>query len=150
MVGRHAMVFVVLATVGCSSGPSGPSGRSEIDDRIRTARARFVGLTDADRKQLVAFCEAARATAVAAAPTGNGYLQLDALPHAPSMLADLRPTTVRVDGDAIALEWWNNSHAEEDSPHPAFEVVCATGRRERLDQMLAPGVWLRDVAGPPD
>ena len=108
---RATIASIALALAACSSG---------IDDRIRAAHARFDALTPAQRAELDAFCAAARR-----AISVDGYALVDTWPRMPSLIADVPPTTLRRDGDTIELAWWNNSHAEEDDPHPSFEVVCS-------------------------
>jgi len=56
-------------------------------------------------------------------------------------------TSWRQDGalrGVITFEWWNNSHVEEDEPHPGFELICSEHAVAGA-KPIAAGLWYRDA-----
>jgi hypothetical protein len=56
----------------------------------------------------------------------------------------VQPTSTSATAAVVTFAWWNNSHAEEDEPHPGFELICSddavTGAKP-----IATGLWYRDA-----
>jgi hypothetical protein len=113
------------------------SCRSPLDANIRAARQRVVSASPEQIAELAAYCDDYRRTR----PRDFAA----ALEHWPRFLADLPPTSIDEHAGTVTLDWWNNSHYEEDEPHPQFQVVCTSAPRAG-DRSLGRGVWLHDVA----
>ena len=115
------MVAAVISWCACDS----------IDARIEAARKRVLALDAGEAARIVAFCHSWK---------HDGQLTVDQFPSA----LPVRPTSASADGHVITFSWWNNSHAEEDDPHPGFELICSEPAIPGA-KPLAPGLWYRDA-----
>jgi hypothetical protein len=113
------LAFVLVLAAGCSQDPS-----------IERARSRMLAIDAAEAAQIVAFCKTVHA---------DGMLPVDRFPSLPA-----RPTTISAQAGVVTLAWWNNSHFEEDDPHPGFEIICSD-RAIASGKQLAPGLWYLDT-----
>jgi hypothetical protein len=105
---------------------------SSIDRHIRAERERMLALDAADVNQILAFCAARRGSDAMLAPS--------------TWPAPVRgATSATASKTEVRFEWWNNSHFEEDDPHPNFDVVCTNAPPAAADHLIAPGLVLRDV-----
>jgi hypothetical protein len=111
----------LVVTAACAS----------IDERTEAARKRILALDAVAASRIVTFCKAWKQT---------GALQTEQFPSA----LPAQPTTADAYKDAITFQWWNNSHAEDDRPHPGFELICSDARPPGATS-IAPGLWYRDM-----
>src|SRR4051794_34570672 len=104
MVIRRAggMIMVALAA-SC--------GSSSLDARTESARKRILAPDGAEAARIVAVCKSWHQ---------EGGLRVEQFPPA----LPVQPTSASAAGNAIMFAWWNNSHLEEDEPHPGFELIC--------------------------
>lgn len=104
---------------------------STIDARTESARGRILALDASEASRIVAFCKSWRQ---------EGALQVDQFPSA----LPARPTSASATDHVITFAWWNNSHAEEDDPHPGFELICSEQPVPGA-KSIAAGLWYRDA-----
>lgn len=117
-----------LAAVVLLCACSSPGSR---DARIEAARDRVRALDAGHAAQIAAFCSSWHR---------DGALSVDELPAA----LPVPPTSARAHDGAIDFAWWNNSHYEEDRPHPGFELICSA-RPVPGATPIAPTLWYRDA-----
>jgi hypothetical protein len=120
---RVGVVIVVAAAAAC--------GCSTLDARTESARKRILALDVAAASRIVMFCKSWRQ---------EGALPVDQFPAALPAL----PTSATAAAGVITFEWWNNSHAEEEEPHPGFELICSQ-RAIPGAKPIAAGLWYRDA-----
>lgn len=120
---RVAVVIVIAAVAAC--------GRSTLDARTESARKRILALDAAEASRIVTFCKSW---------PQKGALQVEQLTSA----LPLQPTSAKATADVITFEWWNTSHAEEDEPHPGFELICSEHAVPGA-KPIAVGLWYRDA-----
>lgn len=113
-------IVVAAAWFGCSSR----------DRSTESARARILALDPSEAARIVAFCKSWRQ---------EGPLRVEQFPSE----LPVQPTSAIASGGVITFEWWNNSRAEEDEPHPGFELICSEHAVPRA-KPIAAGLWYRD------
>ncbi|HEY4179142.1 MAG TPA: hypothetical protein VGM90_20000 [Kofleriaceae bacterium] len=112
-------LLLVLALAGCS-----------IDHGIESARKDVLALDATHARAITAWCKTWHKE------------ELLSVSDFPKMLP-AQPTTIDARGGVIELQWWNNSHYEEDDPHPGFVLTCSDHTVEGAKQ-IAEGLWYRD------
>ena len=122
MVVRSVGVAVVVAAAWC--------GCSSRDTRTESARTRILALDASEATRIVAFCRSWRQ---------EGALRVEQFPSA----LPVEPTSASAAVGVITFAWWNNSHAEEDEPHPGFELICSEHAVPGA-KPIAAGLWYRD------
>lgn len=120
---RVGVVIVLTAAAAC--------GSSTLDARTESARKRILALDAAAAARIVTFCKSWRQ---------EGALRVEQFPAA----LPAQPTSATATAGVITFEWWNNSHAEEDEPHPGFELICSE-RAVPGAKPIAAGLWYRDA-----
>lgn len=120
---RIGVATVVFAAASC--------GGSAVDARTESARKRILALDAAEASRIVTFCKSWRQ---------EGPLRVEQFPSA----LPAQPTSARATAGVITFEWWNNNHAEEDEPHPGFELICSEPAVHGA-KPIAAGLWYRDA-----
>jgi hypothetical protein len=123
-IGIGAALAVAVALASCG-------GSRNLDARTESARKRILALAPAETSQIVAFCTSWHQ---------DGALSVDQFPSALPM----QPTSATATAAAITFAWWNNDHAEEDDPHPGFELICSA-HPIRGATAITTGLWYRDT-----
>ena len=113
---RRALALLVLAS--CTTS---------IDERTEEARRRVLALDAKAYARIVAFCRSWKQP---------GALLVSDVPE----IFPVPPVSAHGDGVRVTFEWWNNSHAEEDTKHPAFSLICSDGTVAG-GRPLADGLW---------
>jgi len=119
---RRVGVVIALAAASCGSS---------IDARTESARKRILALDVAEASRIVTFCTSWRQ---------DGALRVEQFPSA----LPAQPTSTSATAGVITFEWWNNSHVEEDEPHPGFELICSEHAVAGA-KPIAAGLWYRDA-----
>ncbi len=123
VLGRAGIVILTAAVAswGCRS----------IDERTEAARKRILALDAGEATRIVAFCRSW---------DQEGGLFVEQFPSA----LPVQPTSANAAAHVITFSWWNNSHLEEDDPHPGFELICSE-RAVPGAKRIAAGLWYRDA-----
>jgi len=121
MVMRSVGIVVVTMIAACSSR----------DARTESARKRILALDATEAARIVAFCKSWRQ---------EGGLLVEQFPAA----LPVQPTSASARAGVVTFAWWNPSHAEEDEPHPGFELICSEHDVPGA-KSIAPGLWYRDA-----
>jgi len=116
MAGVRVGVVVIAVAAACNSS---------LDAQTESARSQVLALDSSDAARVVAFCKSWRGS-------------LHDFPLA------VKPTSASATGGVITFAWWNNSHAEEDDPHPGFELICSEPAIAG-GKSIAAGLWYRDA-----
>jgi hypothetical protein len=123
---RIGIVVVVMTATAASHGCG-----SSIDSRIESARKRILALDATEARRIVEFCTSWRQ---------EGALQVQQFPSA----LPVQPTSASAAAHEVTFEWWNNSHFEEDDPHPGFQLICSA-QPVPDSRPIAAGLWYRDM-----